>query len=54
MKFLNKAISIGLLTGAASVAVVKLIDVVYEKISGKYITFTGKDLRHIPEHKEEQ
>ena len=52
MKLLNKAISIGVLTGVASVAAVKLIDVVYKKISGKYVTFTGKDLRHIPEHKE--
>ena len=54
MNLLGKALSIGVLAGTVSVVAAKLIDVAYNKVSGKYITFTGKDLRYIPEYKENE
>ncbi len=49
MKFVGKIISFGIIASATALAAAKLVDMAYNKIGGRYITFTGKDYNHIPE-----
>ena len=49
MKLSGKLISLGVAAGAMGLAAAKLVDIAYNKIGGKYITFTGRDYNIIPD-----
>ena len=54
MGLTSKLVSIGVVVGAVGITAAKLVDIAYNKIGGKYITFTGNDYNHIPEEYDEE